>query len=190
MYVRVAARTRDNTVNPMHDSLNMKATPFNYGAGHIRPNRAMNPGLVYDLTVNDYLNFLCGVGYPSDMIAKFSGVAGYKCPKDGFNLLNFNYPSITVPDLPVGKVITVGRTLKNVGSPEGTTYFAHVRSPRGVSVSVEPSSLTFDKIGQEKSFKLTLQLQDTKELTGYVFGELLWSDGKHHVRSPIVVNST
>lgn len=35
------------------------ATPFAYDAGHVHPNLAADPGLVYELTVNDYLNFLC-----------------------------------------------------------------------------------------------------------------------------------
>lgn len=171
----------------MLDGSNEKATPFSYGAGHIRPNRAMDPGLVYDLTVNDYLDFLCGTGYNSTMIGKFSGVVGYECPKGGFSLLNFNYPSISVPELSVGKMVTVSRKLKNVGSPG--TYAARVRQPPGVSVSIEPTTLTFDKIGQEKSFKLTLELLKTQKISSYAFGELLWSDGKHYVRSPIVTTA-
>ncbi|KAJ6311826.1 hypothetical protein OIU77_013555 [Salix suchowensis] len=33
---------------------------FAYGAGHINPVRAINPGLVYDAGPNDYIKFLCG----------------------------------------------------------------------------------------------------------------------------------
>lgn len=33
---------------------------FSQGAGHVRPNSAANPGLVYDLNFNDGLAFLCG----------------------------------------------------------------------------------------------------------------------------------
>jgi hypothetical protein len=34
----------------MRNESSVKATPFDYGAGHMRPKRAMDPGLVYDLT--------------------------------------------------------------------------------------------------------------------------------------------
>lgn len=168
----------------MLDSSFEKATPFSYGAGHIRPNRAMDPGLVYDLSPNDYLDFLCGVGYNSTLVQKLSG-GSYKCPEH-FSLLNFNYPSISVPYSYLNSTVTVSRTLKNVGTPG--TYTARIRQPVGVSVSVEPSTLTFGKPDEEKSFKLSLELEDTSKVKNVtVFGELLWSDGKHHVRSPIVV---
>ncbi|KAF4395017.1 hypothetical protein F8388_017745 [Cannabis sativa] len=39
-----------------------KSTPFIHGAGHVDPNKALNPGLVYDLDVNDYVAFLCLLG--------------------------------------------------------------------------------------------------------------------------------
>ncbi|KAI8556333.1 hypothetical protein RHMOL_Rhmol05G0244700 [Rhododendron molle] len=181
--IMTTARTRDNTVNPMRGSTSMKATPFSYGAGHIRPNRAADPGLVYDLNANDYLDFLCGIGYNQTTIKLFSK-APYSCPGN-FSLLDFNYPSITVPNL--SGSVTVSRTVKNVGSPG--VYAAHIREPRGVLVSVEPDVLKFDRTGEEKSFKLTLTNKKLGGAGEYVFGQLLWSDGHHHVRSSIVVAS-
>ncbi|KAH7533547.1 hypothetical protein FEM48_Zijuj04G0142700 [Ziziphus jujuba var. spinosa] len=50
-----------------------------------------------------------------------------------------------------------------------------------------PNSLTFKKVGEEKSFKVTLKVKNSKAAKKYVFGKLIWSDGKHNVRSPIVV---
>lgn len=172
-------------MEPIRNASFIKATPFSYGAGHVRPNRAMDPGLVYDLTVSDYLNFLCYLGYNQSQISLFSQ-APYKCPAKLKNtLLNLNYPSITVPYL--SSSITVTRTLKNVGSPG--IYKAVVRQPSGVSVSVVPDSLKFDKIGEEKSFSVTLKVKGRKAHKEYAFGELVWSDGKHYVRSPIVVKT-
>ncbi|XP_065628306.1 subtilisin-like protease SBT5.4 [Quercus suber] len=176
------ARRRDNTKSPILDGSFIKATPFSYGAGHIRPNRAMDPGLVYDLTVNDYLDFLCASGYNQTLLELFTE-APYKCPKSA-SLLDFNYPSITVTNL--SRSVNVTRKLKNVGSPG--TYLARVRGPIGISVHVEPKILKFESIGEEKSFKLTV----TKKTAGmgtedYVFGVIVWSDGNHYVRSPIVV---
>lgn len=161
----------------------VKATPFEHGAGHIRPNRAMNPGLVYDLTTNDYLNFLCSLGYKQTNIELFSDVP-YKCPKK-VSLWDFNYPSIAVPNL--SRKVTVTRKLKNVGSPG--IYAARVLNPVGVSVHVKPNKLKFKKVGEEKSFTLTLEDNEPGVARDYVFGGLIWSDGKHYVRSPIVVST-
>ena len=33
---------------------------FRQGAGHVRPNNAMDPGLVFDSGYNDWLDFICG----------------------------------------------------------------------------------------------------------------------------------
>nr|AIC80771.1 subtilase [Cicer arietinum] len=176
--IMTTARTRDNTAKPILDNNNMKATPFAYGSGHIRPNRAMDPGLVYELNINDYLNFLCFLGYNKTQIKMFSG-NHYHC--HDINILDFNYPSITVPKL-YGSV-TLTRKLKNVGPPG--TYVASLRVPKGLFIFVEPNILKFDNIGEEKSFKVIIEVARSGVAT--VFGGLTWSDGKHYVRSPIVV---
>ncbi|KAL6544170.1 hypothetical protein OROGR_010667 [Orobanche gracilis] len=178
--IMTTARTRNNTANPMVDADGNKATPYEYGSGHIRSNRAMDPGLVYDLTVDDYLDFLCGLGYNQTTIGQFSN-SHHDCPTN-YSVLNFNYPSITVPRL--SGSVTVTRKLKNVGPP--SKYASRVRRLSGFSVSVEPNVVKFKKIAEEKVFKLTIKSVGSPERSGYSFGELLWSDGKHYVRSPIV----
>jgi hypothetical protein len=177
-----ATRIPDNKEEAVLDS----ATPFAYGAGHVQPNHAADPGLIYDLTVNDYLNFLCARGASQKLIRRFSGGA-YACP-NSFRLTDFNYPSISVPNLPA-RSVTVTRTVTNVGSPN-TSYVVRVNEPAGVLVSVNPKILTFKAVGEKKTFKATLMPNGTSTIMDYVFGELVWSDGKHHVRSPIAVRSS
>ncbi|GER52812.1 subtilase family protein [Striga asiatica] len=191
--VMTTARTRDNTGKPLSDSSHEKATPFAYGSGHIRPNRAQDPGLVYDLTVNDYLDFLCGLGYDQYQLAQFTS-SHYECPTD-YSVLDFNNPSITVPT--VNGSVTVARKVKNVGQPGKYTtrirhppgfrvsvgqpgkYTTRIRHPPGFRVSVEPNVLEFKKIGEEKVFRVTIKANRGVK-SGYSFGELLWSDGRHY----------
>ncbi|KNA11619.1 hypothetical protein SOVF_133540 [Spinacia oleracea] len=184
--IMTTAKTRDNTNNPMEDAEFFKGTPFNYGAGHVRPNRVMDPGLVYDLTPTDYLHFLCAIGYNKTKIDAFYN-GHHKCSNSNSNrnsILNLNYPSITVPNL--SETVTVTRTVTNVGS--AGTYFARVRQPSGVSVTVRPNLLRFGRVGEKKKFKVTLKSAGKGgNSDDYQFGELLWSDGKHYVRSPISV---
>ena len=41
-----------------------RADPFDFGAGHIVPNKAIDPGLVYDAGLFDYLAGTCGTDAP------------------------------------------------------------------------------------------------------------------------------
>lgn len=182
-HLLLSATTLDNEVEPLLNATEGTATPFSYGAGHVQPNRAMDPGLVYDTTIDDYLNFLCALGYNSTQISVFTE-SPYQC-LNKFSLLNLNYPSITVPNL--SGSVTITRTVKNVGSP--ATYIAHVQKPNGITVSVEPSILMFKNVGEEKSFKVTFKPIQGKATNNYVFGKLTWSDGEHYVQSPIVVKA-
>ncbi|CAE5972686.1 unnamed protein product [Arabidopsis arenosa] len=181
--IMTTATTMDDIPGPIQNATNMKATPFSFGAGHVQPNLAVNPGLIYDLGIKDYLNFLCSLRYNASQISVFSG-NNFTCSSPKTSLVNLNYPSITVPNLSSNKV-TVSRTVKNVGRP--STYTVRVANPQGVYVTVKPTSLNFTKVGEQKTFKVILVKSKGNVAKGYVFGELVWSDKKHRVRSPIVV---
>lgn len=176
----------DNNNEAILNASNSKADPFSYGSGHIRPNEAMEPGLVYDLNVHDYLNFLCALGYNDTQILAFSDTP-YKCQPKPVSLANFNYPSITIPNF--NGTVTVTRRVKNVGRP--STYNVHVNNPTGFSINVEPKVLKFDKIGQEKTFSVTIKGTESQPKNKkYVFGDLVWFDSyQHKVRSVVVVKS-
>lgn len=99
-------------------------------------------------------------------------------------LEDLNYPSIAAPNL-TGS-FTVTRTVKNVGRPG--TYKVRIEEPIGISVSVKPMILAFNKVGEEKTFTVTLKSKGKNTRAGYAFGKIIWSDGKHYVRSPLAVN--
>ncbi|KAM1035212.1 hypothetical protein ACFX15_037862 [Malus domestica] len=35
---------------------------FYYGGGLVNPNKAANPSLIYDISTNDYISYLCAFG--------------------------------------------------------------------------------------------------------------------------------
>ncbi|CAN1336855.1 Subtilisin-like protease SBT5.4 [Linum perenne] len=184
--IMTTARTRDNTQKPIQDFSKQKATPFNYGSGHIRPNKAMDPGLVYDLTEVDYLNFLCARGYNQTILRLFTD-SPYKCSKHTENILNLNYPSIAVPRLPLKGSITVTRKVKNVEN-KPATYAVSIKEPEGVSISVKPKVLKFNKVGEEKEFQVKLKAKWGGNINKHVFGRITWTDGVHYVRSPVAIS--
>ncbi|KAK4275255.1 hypothetical protein QN277_018370 [Acacia crassicarpa] len=181
--IMTTAMTLDNNNRPISDQSKQEPSPFAYGAGHIQPDLAMDPGLVYDLNTDDYLNFLCAHDYNQTQIMLFSK-SPYSCP-EFFTIADFNYPSISVPNLAGYQSVTVTRTLTNVG--DLGTYSVHVKAPHAVHVLVEPSLLKFEKAGEKKTFKVILKWIGEDDISDYVFGEIMWSDGKHKVKSPIVV---
>ncbi|CAN6448204.1 unnamed protein product [Victoria cruziana] len=179
--IMTTATLLDNLGEPIKNASMEAATPFNYGAGHLNPNSAIDPGLVYDTTVTDYLNFLCTIGYNQSSISSISG-RSYSCPCEVLRASDLNYPSITITNLT--GMATVSRTLKNVGTP--ATYFVNVQSPPGIAVSVQPECLEFEEVGQENEFTVTIEANSGSP-RGYAFGSLRWSDGEHNVTSPIVI---
>ncbi|XP_057965535.1 subtilisin-like protease SBT5.3 [Malania oleifera] len=182
--IMTSATIWDNNMEPILDVSNSKATPFDYGAGNVKPNHAIDPGLIYDLTIDDYLKFLCATNSNQHFIRLFSQSSFYVCPKS-FNLLDFNYPSFVVPKL--DGLITIARTVTNVGRP--STYISFVKCPSGVTINVSPLVLKFKKIGEKKTFTITIKVERGNFSMNYSFGLLTWRDGKHMVQSTIAMSA-
>ncbi|KAL2329068.1 hypothetical protein Fmac_022495 [Flemingia macrophylla] len=167
------------------------STPYDFGAGHLNLGRAMDPGLVYDITANDYVNFLCGIGYGPKVIQVITH-APARCPAKRPAPENLNYPSL-VATFPVSSKGVVSkmfmRSVTNVG-PANSVYRVSVEAPRGLTVTVKPAKLVFSEAVKKRSYVVTVAA-DTRNLkmgqSGAVFGSLTWTDGKHVVRSPVVV---
>ena len=150
---------------------------FRQGAGHVRPNSAMDPGLVFDSNANDWLAFLCGTTTavnPANC-ASLSG-AGYSLdPSD------MNVASIAIGNLPGTQ--TVRRTVTNVTGR--ATYNYSFSGQPGVTVTVNPATFTLNR-NASQTLEITIT-RTTAALNAYVGGQLTFSNGRHNVRVPVVI---
>uniref|UniRef100_A0A453QS60 Subtilisin-like protease fibronectin type-III domain-containing protein n=1 Tax=Aegilops tauschii subsp. strangulata TaxID=200361 RepID=A0A453QS60_AEGTS len=149
------------------------ADPFDFGGGHIDPDRAVDPGLVYDVDAREYNKFFnCTLGY-------VDGCESY--------YLNLNLPSIAVPNLK--DHVMLRRTVTNVG-PVEAIYHLVVEAPAGIDVSVEPSVINFTQSGSKMATFMVTFTTRQRVQGGYTFGSLTWSNGStHSVRIPIAVRT-
>jgi subtilisin family serine protease len=200
------AYVRDNSNGTMVDeSTGAVAGAFDFGAGHVDPMRAMDPGLVYDISPMDYVSFLCNLNYTEQNIRAITRrQADCRGARRAGHAGNLNYPSLSATFVASadaggsGKTTTTMRThfirrATNVGGGPAV-YRASVSAPEGCNVTVQPRQLAFRRDGQRLSF--TVRVEAAVEAGGEKMepgssqvrnGALTWSDGRHVVRSPIVV---
>ncbi|XP_049381649.1 subtilisin-like protease SBT1.7 [Solanum stenotomum] len=166
------------------------STPFGHGAGHVDPISAVNPGLVYDINANDYLNYLCALKYTPSQINSIAR-RNFTCDSSKkYSVTDLNYPSFAVP-FPAdtgSNTIKYSRTLTNVG-PSGT-YNVTVSLPdSSVEIIVEPEAVSFTQINEKKSYTVSFTAPSKSPSTN-VFGRIEWSDGKHVISSPVAISWT
>ncbi|CAN7099008.1 unnamed protein product [Brassica rapa subsp. narinosa] len=168
------------------------ATPYDTGSGELSTTASMQPGLVYETTAVDYLNFLCYYGYNISTIKTISKSvpANFTCPEDSkLDLIStVNYPSIGISGYKGNENKTVSRTVTNVGGDGVAVYTVSVETPPGFSIQVTPEKLQFTKDGEKLTYQVTVSAGDGS-LKKDVFGALTWSNAKYKVRSPIVISS-
>jgi subtilisin family serine protease len=152
--------------------------PLERGSGHISPNRAVDPGLVYTNEFRDHAAYLCGTLSPPFAQAECAGyaAAGLSSAATALNL-----PSVALAELITGDVVK--RRVTNLGPP--SSYSASIAAPQDVAISVEPATLV---LGTGESAEFSLRFTSTSTAFDlWDFGQLTWSDGKHTVVSPIAV---
>ncbi|XP_019151826.1 PREDICTED: subtilisin-like protease SBT3.18 [Ipomoea nil] len=161
------------------------ADPFDIGAGHINPLKAIDPGLVYDMKTKDYIAYLCNIGYTEEQIRSLVLDAPWSCRGNRPTTADLNYPSITIMNLQ--RTTTIRRTVRNVGRCWRTAiYTVKIVSPNGVDVGVWPRVLVFTPFKQELTYYVSVRPKKASQ-GRYDFGEIVWSDGFHQVRSPLVI---
>ncbi|XP_071696253.1 subtilisin-like protease SBT1.7 [Rutidosis leptorrhynchoides] len=170
------------------------STPFDHGAGHVDPVSAVNPGLVYDITADDYFGFLCALNYTASQIQLVTKRNTSCDAKKVYSVGDLNYPSfaVVVPSDSVGKsggstVIKHTRTLTNVGPASSTYKVTTFSDSKLVQMSVVPESLTFSQVNEKKSYTVTFTV-GSNAVSSNAFGRIEWSDGKYLVGSPVAVS--
>ncbi|GMY36463.1 subtilisin-like protease SBT1.8 [Fagus crenata] len=154
------AYTQDNTKSPLRDAAGGGlSNPLAHGAGHVDPHKALDPGLVYDISTNDCISFLCSLDYPIDrvqtIVKKFS------------DLGQLNYPSFSIL-FGNKRVVRYTHVLTNVGAP-GSVYDVAISAP--TSVGKQRYTVTF------------MDKKDATITPRSEFGSIVWSNAQYQVKS-------
>jgi len=155
------------------------ATPFDFGAGHIVPNDAVDPGLVYNVSDDEFDAFACGTESPAVSTERCDELAAAGMSFAGADL---NQPSIAVDRLANER--TVSRRVTNV-SDQTETFTANVVRPSGVDIMVVPPSITVPP-GQSATFDVTFSFE-SGPLDLWRFGSLTWENDNYAVYSALAV---
>lgn len=175
---------------PLTNTTGSFSIPHEMGVGEISPLNALDPGLVFETTTEDYLRFLCYNRSPEKTIRSMSKT-NFKCPRKSLGGLissSINYPSISIGrlDRSRGSVRTIKRSVTNVGRIPNVTYTATVHAPMGLKVKVLPKKISFVENVKRVAFKVAFDGKGAS--AGYNFGSLTWSASSYSVRMVFAVN--
>nr|XP_043609719.1 subtilisin-like protease SBT1.2 [Erigeron canadensis] len=184
----------DHHGKPIMDG-NKPAGILAMGAGHVNPERAIEPGLIYDITPNEYIMHLCTIKYTNSEIFTITH-RNVSCPdimkkNKGFSL---NYPSISVTFKSGMTSKMIKRRVTNVGKPS-SVYTVKVVAPEGVKVRVRPRRLSFSRSNQSLSYRVWFIMKKSSGSKRATLGQgqLTWTnvkDSRIKIRSPILVTKS
>ncbi|KAM7523987.1 hypothetical protein LguiA_013889 [Lonicera macranthoides] len=133
------ARTTDNEGNPIakYDEMHSAIT-LEVRVGHIILQLAVDPGLVYDVNVSDYINFMCSLKYIADQVRLFVEATDPCVGNNVGSPADLNYPS------------------KSVVLTESTIIQELKRTLTNVIISIDPGRLTFTNVMEKYSFMVNV----------------------------------
>ncbi|KAL8033860.1 hypothetical protein ABFX02_13G184000 [Erythranthe guttata] len=154
------------------------ATPFDMGSGFVNATAALDPGLIFDSSYDDYMSFLCGINGSSPVVLNYTGQS---CGIAKTTASDLNLPSITVSKL--NQSLIVQRIVTNVGSNE--TYTIGWSAPYGATVRVSPSRFS---IASGEKQVLTVLLNATMNSSIASYGRIgVFGTQGHLVNIPLSV---
>jgi subtilisin family serine protease len=170
------ANSLDTNGDPIKNDSGSPGSPFGYGAGMVQPKLAMDPGLVYDSSYDDWARFVCGSGQVP--------ATHELCAKGKVDPSDLNYPTIAIGDLGAGQTVT--RTVRNVGLlPE--LYTPEIEGLTGIEATVTPKLLVVLP-GGTATYRVTFERIDAP-LDQYAFGQLTWRSLRHTVTSTLAIRT-
>lgn len=156
--------------------------PFDRGGGHIVPNDALQPGLVYDVSDEEYDSFACGIESPAVTEERCNELAA---AGRSFLARDLNQPSVSVSELAFQETVT--RSVTNL-SEDSETFNVEIAAPPGISVVVSPPTITVAP-GATASFDVTLTYE-SGPMEFWRFGSFTWVGTDREVYSNIAIRPT
>uniref|UniRef100_A0A2C9UA94 Peptidase S8/S53 domain-containing protein n=1 Tax=Manihot esculenta TaxID=3983 RepID=A0A2C9UA94_MANES len=156
------------------------ATPFDMGSGFVNATAALDPGLIFDSSFDDYMLFLCGINGSGPVIFNYTGqnCLTYNSTINGTDL---NLPTVTIAKL--DKCRTVKRTVVNVAGNE--TYSVSWSAPYGVSMKVIPARFS---IASGEKQVLYIMFNATMNSSTASFGRIgIYGNQGHVLNIPLAV---
>ncbi|CAN0922327.1 Subtilisin-like protease SBT3 [Linum grandiflorum] len=181
-----AIRSAMMTTADATDLSGQPTTGLAIGAGQVNPNKALDPGLVYDVNTTDYVNLLCALNFTAEQIQAITSSSSSSCKSPSLDL---NYPSF-VAFFDANSSHSRNQVMEF--SDEGMTSYEAALTPlEGLHVSVIPGKLEFKAKGEKLSFKLVVESVGVKKKSYVSSGYLKWIEhgGHHVVQSPIVATN-
>ncbi|CAA0842272.1 Subtilisin-like protease SBT1.2 [Striga hermonthica] len=158
--IKSAIMTTADLVNAQgRPILDEKLTPADIlavGAGHVNLSRAIDPGLVYDIEMDDYIAYICGLGYTKEQVEIIT-----QEPVDCTTRIKqgqLNYPTFSV--LLGRSNTTFSRTVTNVGETVAS-YSVKIFAPPFVNIVVKPCKLYFTRLNQKATYQVTFSRSNT-----------------------------
>ncbi|XP_013600894.1 PREDICTED: subtilisin-like protease SBT2.5 [Brassica oleracea var. oleracea] len=156
------------------------ATPFDMGNGFVNATAALDPGLIFDTSFDDYMSFLCGINGSAPAVFNYTGK---NCLLSNATISgsDLNLPSITLSRL--NNTRTVQRLMKNIAGNE--TYSVGLVPPFGVLMKASPTQFSIAS-GETKVLSVTFKAKKNSSIAS--FGTIkLFGDMGHIVHIPVSV---
>ncbi|XP_017409283.1 subtilisin-like protease SBT2.2 isoform X2 [Vigna angularis] len=156
------------------------ATPFDMGSGFVNATAALNPGLLFDSSYDDYMSFLCGINGSTPTVLNYTGQNCWTYNSTVYGP-DLNLPSITIAMLNQSRVVQ--RTIQNIA--ENETYNVGWSAPYGASMKVSPNHFS---IGSGEKQILSVIFNATSNSSSASYGRIgLYGNQGHVVNIPVAV---